>query len=361
MIRTEEENKITATKAVSPYTGDFAPFVVTGASKSGTTWLQKILDTHPQIRCHFQLPIFPLRDSRLFYPGKVVFKKQRSPFAGVFEENDGEAVYRAKLAYINGLKVFDKSYALNITSDMNEAVQEQLRIFHHRVQASIAETLLRDNDEKTFFGTKAYTDLEQLFVVFPKAKIIHIVRDGRDVCVSKRFHNIRKGLYYLGDEKKRLLTAVHSLGPTYRVISHLRRKYGFFGEGWFKILGENGPLFNKESLTKAASDWDRIVKYILAYQERFPEQFATIKYENLLTDGNEQVRRILDFLGANSMDAIIETLLAKTMFSTLKKQGPNSFFREGKSGEWQKYFRNHDLRRFNSIAGETMARLGYES
>ena len=34
-------------------------FVVTGASKSGTTWLQKLIHSHPNAYCEFQYPIIP--------------------------------------------------------------------------------------------------------------------------------------------------------------------------------------------------------------------------------------------------------------------------------------------------------------
>ncbi|MCB0640852.1 MAG: sulfotransferase, partial [Phaeodactylibacter sp.] len=44
---------------MSTTTNTFTPFVVFGAAKSGTTWLQRVINAHPDCHCHFQVPIFP--------------------------------------------------------------------------------------------------------------------------------------------------------------------------------------------------------------------------------------------------------------------------------------------------------------
>ena len=338
----------------------FSPFVVVGSSKSGTTWLQKLLDLHPQIRCHFQVPLFPLCDGDLFYPARVTLKVPDTPYAGVFSHPEEEARYQAVLRYVKGLEVMTAAFQQRIRRGLAPMPLAATERLHRSVRAAIAKTLLCDTREKPISGTKAYTDIESLFDVFPRAKVIHILRDGRDVCVSKRFHTMRKGLRYSGDEKSRLFYRLNRQPAAFRIIAFLRRKFGWFGESWFHRPGEDIPLLTKESLTKFATEWRNIVRYNLYAGERYQGRFLTIKYEALLTDGQRTVCRVLDFLGADCSTIIADRLLEETRFDRLTEKEGNSFFRKGKTGDWKNHFRTVDARRFHRLAGDLLIQLGYE-
>ena len=339
----------------------FSPFVVVGSSKSGTTWLQKILDLHPQIRCHFHIPIFPLNRKELFYPASVVFKCGNSPYNGLFDQRQEEQ-YHATLNYINGINVLEREFFESRTRGMTREGAHQTQRLHRRTVRSIVEALLCGETDKHIVGTKAYTDLDNLFDIFPDAKVIHIIRDGRDVCVSKRFHTLRKGIYYFGDEKNIVFRFINHWDLSLRVVKFLRRRFNWFGKNWFMQAGAESPLFTQTCLTKFAEDWRRVVTYILKRNRQHPDQFLTVYYEQLKNDGHQQIKKILTFLSARSDAKTVETLIEKTRFDRLKKENLNlnSFFRKGVIGDWKNHFKKDDIKLFDKIAGELLVDLKYE-
>jgi hypothetical protein len=339
----------------------FSPFVVVGSSKSGTTWLQKMLDSHPQIRCHFQLPIFPLRNTDLFYPSRVVYKSVKSPYRDVFTDNAEEKKYKATLDFICGLNLLNPDYSDSLSKGYDRAQRMYIKGLQRKLIRTVVQELLSDTADKEIFGTKAYTDLHELFDAFPDAKVIHIVRDGRDVCVSKRFHTLRKGIYYMGDEKSQILRLFNGHLLSFRIIQFLRRRFNCFGEDWYMRNEMERPLFTRMSLTKFAEDWRRIVEYILTFNRKYPEKLTTVRYERLIDDGPRQVENILSFLNADADSKTVDTLIEKTRFDRMNKGDKNSFFRKGISGDWKNYFNDDDVRVFKSIAGQLLLALGYES
>ena len=168
-----------------------APFVVFGPSKSGTTWLQKLLDTHPDVRCHFQLPMFRMLDvKQLFAQGHLVLNLNKNPFGGVFKDEQAGRDYFARQDFFTHIQLESgkKAEALKTQNKSSAQTIDQWR--DNTIKATF-NTLLYDTSEKKIFGNKAYTNLETFFRLYPEGKIINIVRDGRDVCVSRRFHTLR--------------------------------------------------------------------------------------------------------------------------------------------------------------------------
>ena len=87
------------------------PFVVFGTSKSGTTWLQKLLDTHPDVRCFFQLPLFPFTletSLQTRVPSFPVYIEHKDPFNGVFSNSSEQEEYWLKQGVFFGLAGFLK-------------------------------------------------------------------------------------------------------------------------------------------------------------------------------------------------------------------------------------------------------------
>ncbi len=343
----------------------FAPFVVFGSSKSGTTWLQKMLDAHPEIRCHFQLLIFPLNDRELWHPLPIVYRdRTRSPFGGVFEHKEDEDLYNLMLKFTNKMAILDRDFVESIGPLYIEH-GDALRALQHRILRATTEILLRDTEEKSIFGTKAYTDLGLLFDVFPNAKLIHIVRDGRDVCVSKQFHFNRMKLFFEGDERTSLLRLLNHLFNRHRytraVRYRLQYRFGWFGERWYRDVSECERLFTPKALTKLATDWKLIVRYLLDYQQMYPVNTITMRYEDLLTKPHTHIRTLLDFLGADASTAIVDNIIEKTKFENLQSKSDNNFFRKGKSGDWRNYFTSQDVALFKEVTSDMLLELKYET
>ena len=139
-------------------------FFVTGNPKSGTTWMQLLIDAHPEAVCsgegHF---IFTFLDPLLKMKDGFN-ERQRLAF---------ERVYQGK------------RYYNNLT---NADVVEITRAFMLKAMSQ------RVTDKTLAIGDKTPKNnlrLSDLSVVFPEAKIINIVRHPYDMAVS-RLHHARR-------------------------------------------------------------------------------------------------------------------------------------------------------------------------
>lgn len=139
-------------------------FFVAGQGKSGTTWLELILDAHPDVCCH----------------GEGHFADRLLP-------EIGEATRRYN-AYLKH----------------NNAVFEEIRDYQglsrdhawHIGRIAMALLLAQqcDGDLPAAIGERTpanVANLQLLHQLFPQAKLIHITRDPRDVAVSMWFHGLR--------------------------------------------------------------------------------------------------------------------------------------------------------------------------
>ncbi|MEO1711863.1 MAG: sulfotransferase domain-containing protein [Bacteroidota bacterium] len=344
----------------------FRPFVVFGAAKSGTTWLQRMVDAHPQCHCHFQIPILPLTPAarQAFRPAKihVVYGERKSPYSGVFRSEMEEQEYHWKSRFLKRLPILQANYVQQYQEGTGG--QEELAYleqYHRGIQAAIAQYILTEGVDESVrvHGTKAVTDLDELFAVLPQVKVLTIVRDGRDVIVSKRFHAYRMKAFMHGDEKSRLHYWLNDFSVTRYGLLALQKIFRFLKPQHFKDVSQAEHLLNREVVTKYATEWKRKVEYIQSYARKYPAQFLTVRYESLLEEPTAELERIFSFLGADLSPKILRAINEKTTFAQQGTQGAQSFFRKGKSGDWLQYFKPADKALFKQIAGQTLIDLGY--
>lgn len=337
----------------------FCPFVVFGASKSGTTWLQRLLDSHPDIRCHFQRSIFPIHGPGGLRPcrAKIALSQYKSPYDGVFGGGDEEAAYLLTHKYVQDLSFLHRDYLEQYRSKAGSRAWEALEQLHRAHLQAFARAMLVDQSEAVRYGTKSYTDIDLLMRVFPDSKVIHIIRDGRDIAISMRFHQLRIGSYYVGDERSRLLAWLNHVTIARRVTRRLNRTLGWFGESWYRDLrnGE-GPLLSTEAVRKIARDWSAVVRYLLTCQERFPDNFYSVRYEDLLVAPETALEGMLKFLDVDASPPVIANLLDATSFGN-KSRG--AFFRKGIAGDWRNHFTTENAALFHELAGDELIKLGY--
>jgi hypothetical protein len=91
-----------------------------------------------------------------------------------------------------------------------------------------------------------------------------------------------------------------------------------------------------------------------------------VRYEDLLSRPEEEVRRLLEFLGAGADDETVRRCVNAASFEKLSRgrergeEDPTSFFRKGVAGDWRNTFTEQDRRVFEEMAGDLLAQLGYE-
>lgn len=337
----------------------FTPFVVFGASKSGTTWLQRLIDKHPECRCHFQTIIcpFPKERRRKLNKYPIVYSGGQSPFKGIFKDEIEEKKYHWRNELLAQQEILKKDYVSDIANEQEKA--DYLSSYLKPIIKSVIRTILLDDEgDKKVYGTKAYTDLEQLLNIFPNAKIITIVRDGRDVVVSKRFHTLRMKVFFHGDEKYWLHRIWNKSFFLRKVLLKLNQKWSFLNENYFKKLDQPHDLLSMEALSKYSEQWVFVTEYIRSIQKKHPNNLLTVYYSKLYSQTEEELLKIFTFLGVDTVDEMLQKVIAD---STLSRKGKNSFFRKGGSGDWKNYFSDAHKKKFKAIAGKMLIDLGFET
>lgn len=134
---------------------------IVGAQKSGTTWIQKLLNTHPEIsidgECHFQL-IMGL-------------------FKNVIDNFNQQQVSRFSRSFNPENIIYNETDFLNISKVLMD--NQMLKRYEPGIK---------------WIGDKTpeyCLILDSIKFLYPDVKIIHIIRDGRDCVTSLRFYKNR--------------------------------------------------------------------------------------------------------------------------------------------------------------------------
>ncbi|MFC1892276.1 sulfotransferase [Thermodesulfobacteriota bacterium] len=210
-------------------------------------------------------------------------------------------------------------------------------------------------------------NIEIITEIFPDAKWIHMLRDGRDVTLSIRKEWDRRRLMVQQKDFKSLLRVtvdmlrrqpfweyrfkaiLHELSSIASVnpLKYLNKSrwmgevgWGNRFEGWREYLQEHSSLeFN-------AMQW---VKSIDAVSETWPlleeKNRIEIRYENLLESPKENLEKILKFLGVDISEEFFQKI------PVLKR---------GNFNKWSKEFTPEELKEISPTLTEKLIALGYE-
>jgi hypothetical protein len=189
--------------------------------------------------------------------------------------------------------------------------------------------------------------MREVGAVYPGARVIHIIRDGRDRTVSSMHRGWRRASQgYL-----------HRLSP-----EELAR-----GKALREGRREPTGAFTEEWLRQAARHWRLLVgRAVEDGPALLGSDYTEVRYEDLLVRPNEEVERLLDFLGVDTDERLVEHCVSSASFEKLSRgrqrgqEDPSSFYRKGVAGDWKYLFDGHDRQIYKEEAGELLIRLGYE-
>lgn len=310
-------------------------FFLVGRARSGTTWLRSLLNSHPEILC--------LGEGRFF---ERSFK--REDFGQWRLKNIVPTSLHGAILGSEYLRAWiDRSvWAGDGDTDRHLADLTRLAIDHF-LFGRLSETNKRIVGDKTPFVRAEF--VEEISAIYPEAKVIHIVRDGRDVAVSTIHHmwNYPKnegGIYDLTEED-------------------LAKRDAYRG-GSLDLRGEG--VFTKERLRQIATDWSTEVDRALEYGPALlGDNYTEVRYEHLLERPVEEVGRLLGFLGANDSEEAAKRCVEIASFErgSSRKRGQEdsaSRSRKGVIGDWANVFTEEDKRAYKEIAGDSLIKLGYE-
>ena len=270
-------------------------FFVMGVPKSGTTWLQLLLDAHPRIACRGE-------DQFDFFLGQV--PRLLSEYNQLLKEVDGRTARQ-------GARLFEDRDASEVFRDI------------------VARILAKGfaDPRVTLVGTKDNGIVKHLPVYgtfFPKARFVFILRDPRDLAVSRWYHNLRTA------------------------------------EGFAERSGTIAAWSHS-----VASHWLSDVSKVLALAGRLEGRFHMLRYEDLHAAPEATLAQLLGFLGHAPSEADAALCLRACRFETLSggrrsgEEDRGSFFRKGTPGDWINHLDDAALSAFRSQSAPLMAQFGY--
>ena len=292
-------------------------FFILGHARSGTTLLMRLARLHPEVHCNYQAHFFT-----------------RRPLLKSLVDTPEAEEWLTR-----------KSNRWNYGHDLSPLVlRAAADVIMERDAARAGKRIVGDKSPSSTIHGQAVRDLH---AVYPDAKIVYIVRDGRDVIISERFRNFVEESKFLTAEDK-------------RIIADLRLDPASFEDG-------RRSIFTETFIRRTAGDWAHDLRETEDESRRlFGEEFYGLRYEDLLEHPFDEMKKLWAFLGVDA-DPALEKLILDEMSSNPDEEWQSrrnediaSFLPKGQTGNWMRLFSEQDRSVFKSVAGEMLVRWGYE-
>jgi hypothetical protein len=279
-------------------------FFICGHPRSGTTWSVAVLNLHPSI----------------FAQGEFRFEALRNA--------------------------------------MDQLTRWPWHVAHHEPVRSEAERAGRDairrimgaisvhKPDAIWLGDKTPRPLR---VLLPGAPHILLVRDGRDVLISRAFHELSTGGGMLNDPL--YAGRMVALQQTFLADPELFRREPhrlLAEEQWVRTLARQWAQQMRHDLAVAA-----------VMRERGRTPLYELRYERMRADVESERASLYRFLGLDPAEAS-PISAANRSAPGFESETPNAFFRKGEVGDWTNYFSDAAKRWFKQAAGDQLIALGYE-
>ncbi len=293
-------------------------YFIYGHARSGTTLLTRLVRVHPQVHCNYQAHFFsrqPLLQSLVADPEVAEWLSRRSN-----RWNRGRDL---------------SPVVLRATADF----------ILERDARKAGKQITGDKSPNSLLDGLAV----QLMVrVYPDARLVFIVRDGRDAAISHRFQAFIDNPQSLSREDLKI-----------------RQEFANNPE---PFLNGQRSIFTEKGLRQAAAGWVKnVTETHQVALELLPQAYHHLRYEDLLRQPQHEITQVWAFLGANLELPGLEEALAQELQQNpdadwqVQKAGDiASALQKGKSGSWENLFTPRDKEIFGEIAGTTLSTWGYK-
>ena len=293
-------------------------FFIFGHARSGTTLLMRLVRLHPEVHCNYQAHFFtrqPLLKSLVNTPEAEEWLSRKSN-----RWNQGRDL---------------SPLVLRATADF----------IMERDAAKEGKRIVGDKSPSSTIHGQAVRDMHS---VYPDAKLVYIVRDGRDVLLSERFRNFVEESKFLSAEDK-------------RIVKDLQKDPTQFTNG-------TRSIFTETFLRRVASGWVQNLQETEDEGRRlFAENYFSIRYEDLLSRPFIEMTKLWRFLGVTEITGSLVEAVKNEMGSNPDEEWQSkrnediaSFLPKGQAGNWQRLFTERDKSMFKKIAGQMLVHWNYE-
>ena len=289
---------------------------ILSAPRSGSTWLAKALNGHPDIFA---------TENRLF-----------GELCEIWPNFDGSMSPRITFdEFVKQYSSFFMYEELGLNrQQFIDRFQRGFTTFLHRFCQRQADKNIVVDKVTPYLGSTGLV-FEKIDRYFPDSRTIQLVRDGRDVVTSGTFDWILKD-------------------------ARGTDRYSFFVE---KRPGLSmRRFFDDEMVRRWSQLWIEPIKH---FQMR-PDGL-TIRYESMKQNQADVLEQVFDFLGCPVAESVVQGCLERATFEKMtgRKTGdenqPLRKARKGISGDWKNYFTIRDGEIFHEETGDLLLDLGYET
>ncbi|NIA69147.1 sulfotransferase [Pelagibius litoralis] len=282
-------------------------FVVTGVTKSGTTWLQRLLNSHPEVACggESKLNVLLTHLTPAIREYNTVLTKTN------------QKIYKEQAVY-------DPLGREQLLAAMQYFFLDRLSAVQTGAAAAGKADALRWIGDK---DPDYKRDLVSWRAILPEARIISTIRDGRDCYVSLWFHLYPEREPLAAENRADFLGRIKGHAATWR---------------------DTAAKFQKD-----AAD--------------YPGRHFSLQYERMLEDTAREMTALFDWLGCDTSEATIAEVVRRNSFQALSggrnpgETDAKSFLRKGIAGDWKNHFDEECDTLYRDVAGEALAAAGYEA
>jgi LPS sulfotransferase NodH len=293
-------------------------FFILGHARSGTTLLTRLVRLHPEVHCNYQAHFFT-----------------RKPLLKSLVDSAEIEEWLTR-----------RSNRWNRGRDLSPLVLRAAADFiMERDAAREGKRIVGDKSPSSVIHGQAVRDMH---AIYPDAKLVYIVRDGRDVLISERFRNFVEESKFLSAEDK-------------RILADLRADSASFTDG-------RRSIFTESFIRRAAQGWaTNLQETDVEARRLYGKNYFALRYEDLLKDPFKEMSRLWKFLGVKSVNQALEKKIKAEMASNpdeewqaKRDEGIASFLSKGQVGNWQKLFSARDTSVFKEVTGEMLLKWKYE-
>jgi len=293
-------------------------FFIFGHARSGTTMLTRLVRLHPQVHCNYQAHFFT-----------------RPPLLQSLVVDEEVAAWLGR-----------GSNRWNRGRDLSPVVLRAVADFIlERDARREGKRIVGDKSPSSLLDGRAVQLAHQ---VYPDARLIYIVRDGRDAVISHRFQTFIEFPERLSREDAQIRAS--------------------FVQNPEPFLRGERSIFSEQGLCHAAEGWVRnVVETEQEGKRLYGERYCSLRYEDMLKQPWEEMSRLWAFLGASlptpELRQALDAEMKRNPDAEWQQQKAEEIARamqKGRRGTWREFFTLRDREIFHQIASETLKTWGYE-